>query len=246
MKQAAYGNYFKPGILLSHSHPSPPPQNEISARLEDIRQQKLIPTVKEFWTRLQKWADDGDEEFVSYASARLYHYDRTPPIAYLLRVSRVFSVSLWWLATGEGEPDATTRRGSLRSFEVRPGDEVRGKLIWRKSKEELETLQGRTRYLTFTFWASENAVRRMNPPSGVSQIVLAYARALLEQRPEDAPDPTIEAVHALLEEKFATPIALARRKKVASGAVMAAFLSTAAALYLETFTPAEKKPDGQA
>ena len=43
-----------------------------------------------------------EEGRVSYEAARNYHFDRDPPVSYLIRVSKIFNVSLEWLATEVG------------------------------------------------------------------------------------------------------------------------------------------------
>lgn len=60
--------------------------------------------MKAFWGRLVEEAGLD----LSYASARTYHYDRTPPLSYIIAVSQTFDVSLEWLAVG-GSDLATER-----------------------------------------------------------------------------------------------------------------------------------------
>lgn len=105
------------------AQPKPAPTNEISARLEQIRDVNGI-TLKEFVERLNMPLDEGDTFVANYSSARYYHYDREPPAPYLARVADVFGARLEWLITGRGEP--TEMEAALREPEPdRPHQGVR-------------------------------------------------------------------------------------------------------------------------
>ena len=83
------------------ARPAPPPKRDISRRLEEVRAHTGYPSLRSFWARLaEDWTDE--KARVSYEAARNYHYDRDPPVSYLVRVSEVFNVSLEYLATGLG------------------------------------------------------------------------------------------------------------------------------------------------
>ena len=75
------------------------PETQTANRLEFIRSKVQCDTLRDFWRELTK----GDYR-VSYEAVRNYHYDREPPVDYLVQVSSVFDVNLRWLATGDGQP----------------------------------------------------------------------------------------------------------------------------------------------
>lgn len=103
-------------MTTSRSHPDPKAKDPVSDRLEHIRHKHGL-TRRAFWLRLGEETDegrkvtwvgaDGVREQASYSSVRYYHYDRTPPLSYLLRVSEVFNVKLTWLASGVGPKHRT-------------------------------------------------------------------------------------------------------------------------------------------
>lgn len=79
----------------------------ISKRLEAVRELHGI-SLAEFRKQLY----EGHGESYSYQTIQNYHYDREPPVRYLVRVADIFGVSLIQLATGkeerslfQGEPD---------------------------------------------------------------------------------------------------------------------------------------------
>lgn len=84
-------------VNLHRSSSSPP---KLAVRLEYVRREAQSRTLKDFWRRL---TGDGSYD-ISYEAVRNYHSHRDPPVDYLVQVSRVFGVSLKWLATGEGNP----------------------------------------------------------------------------------------------------------------------------------------------
>ena len=81
--------------------PAPPAVTPISRRLEALQKQENIPSLKDFWRELGGEEGSG----VGYEAVRNYHYDRDPPVSYLVAVTRRFpAYRLEWLATGEGKP----------------------------------------------------------------------------------------------------------------------------------------------
>lgn len=75
------------------------PETRTAGRLEFVRSKVQCTTLREFWRELTK----KDYE-ISYEAVRNYHYDREPPVDYLVQVSTIFDVNLRWLATGDGQP----------------------------------------------------------------------------------------------------------------------------------------------
>ena len=81
--------------------PAPAAVTPISRRLEALQEQERIPSLKDFWRELGEEEGSG----VGYEAVRNYHYDRDPPVSYLVAVVRRFpAYRLEWLATGEGKP----------------------------------------------------------------------------------------------------------------------------------------------
>lgn len=217
--------FHQPGVLLSLSQPSPAPRHPISRRLEDIRKRAGIPSVKDFWKRLEEAGPEG-ESFVSYASARLYHYDRTPSIEYLLRVVRVFGASLWSLATGEDEQPPTG------SASADPGGST---ISFRATKASLALVE--------TTMLAHQAAHRLDVPFGAREIVVNYAVQVffwlrIGSNP-DSPPISLSEVEEFLREGFAFPLELSGSGTGTYGEVMAAFSSTAATLYLRAWAGSE-------
>lgn len=75
------------------------PETDTAGRLEFVRSKVQCNTLRDFWRELTR----GEYE-ISYEAIRNYHYDREPPVDYLVQVSNVFDVNLRWLATGAGQP----------------------------------------------------------------------------------------------------------------------------------------------
>lgn len=75
------------------------PETKTASRLEFVRTKVQCTTLREFWRELTKADYD-----ISYEAVRNYHYDREPPVDYLVQVSTTFDVNLTWLATGQGQP----------------------------------------------------------------------------------------------------------------------------------------------
>jgi len=71
------------------------PDPGLPHRLEQVRKEAGL-SLKDFWKEV------GGEKVCSYQSAQNYHYDREPPVAYLVAVSRSFRVTVEWLATETG------------------------------------------------------------------------------------------------------------------------------------------------
>ena len=71
------------------------PDPGLPHRLERVRKETHL-SLNEFWKEL------GGEEVCSYQSAQNYHYDRDPPVAYLVAVSKSFGATVEWLATETG------------------------------------------------------------------------------------------------------------------------------------------------
>jgi hypothetical protein len=85
-------------------HPAPAPKIPLAERLEAVRQDNGVRSLKDFWKALggQQGARCG------YEAVRKYHYDQPAPASYLTRVCEVFrSVNPGWLLTGDG----SKRRG---------------------------------------------------------------------------------------------------------------------------------------
>lgn len=80
--------------------PADAPSTGTAERLEKVRQQRGVPTVRAFVDRL----NEGQDFEVKYDTARRYHRDRRPSLRYVVEVARVYDVNLEWLATGEGDP----------------------------------------------------------------------------------------------------------------------------------------------
>lgn len=81
--------------------PAPEPKGEISKRLEKVREDRNIPSLKDFWRTLGEENGCG----VGYEAVRNYHYDRDPPASYLARVVEVWpQYRLEWLVRGEEPP----------------------------------------------------------------------------------------------------------------------------------------------
>jgi hypothetical protein len=83
---------------------------DIARRLEQVRKQQPGELdLKGFWREVRAKGEElgRKRDVPSYASVRLYHEDRTPPIAYLVLVSQAFGVSLEWLATGQTAEEET-------------------------------------------------------------------------------------------------------------------------------------------
>lgn len=81
-------------------------RNPYSERLEYVRREiAKIDDMRNFWRALGYGEMDPDDpEYISYESARRYHRDRTPPVDYLVRVSRRFpAATIEFLTTGELE-----------------------------------------------------------------------------------------------------------------------------------------------
>lgn len=95
---------------MTNGAPDPDPKTGIAHRLESVRRQTGYEhSLRAFWRRLTEGWDD--ENAVSYEAVRRYHYNREPPISYLVRVVEVFpQYSLAWLATGEEEALESSRR----------------------------------------------------------------------------------------------------------------------------------------
>lgn len=82
---------------------------QVPRRLEMLRAAKGFRTIREFWMHLGGSAQvygDGDRlRSYSLQSARRYHYDREPPMAYMRRVWSTFpEVDRSWLV-GEAPID---------------------------------------------------------------------------------------------------------------------------------------------
>jgi hypothetical protein len=118
------------------ARPAPPPKTETAKRLEHVRTQNGLPSLRSFWQRLQ----DGWEDGASYEAVRGYHWNREPPAAYLARVAQVFGVRLEWLITGTGPQ--TNLDAALLDLVERPPDAMRqalsGKLDWLRLSPGLE------------------------------------------------------------------------------------------------------------
>ncbi|MGI9628452.1 MAG: hypothetical protein ACR2QM_16585, partial [Longimicrobiales bacterium] len=65
------------------------PETQTASRLEFIRSKVHCSTLREFWRELTK-----DDYEISYEAVRNYHYDREPPVDYLVQVSTAFDVNL--------------------------------------------------------------------------------------------------------------------------------------------------------
>ena len=74
----------------------------VASRLEAVRVSRSIESLRAFHgVMLRGWDDP-----LSYEAARKYHYQgREPSVRYLVRVSDVFNVDLYWLATGKARRD---------------------------------------------------------------------------------------------------------------------------------------------
>lgn len=84
------------------SQPDPAPQTPYAERLEQLRKSlRSGPNKKAFWRQLKDKAEELGWKVPSYASVRVYHYDRAPTVDYLKLVSATFGESLEYLATGE-------------------------------------------------------------------------------------------------------------------------------------------------
>ena len=97
-KSPYHGTYR---LMRRPSRPAPAPKTAMGRRLEEVRAHTGYPSLRSFWARLDEGWEEEDGR-VSYEAARNYHYDRAPPVSYLVRVSDVFNVSLEWLATEKG------------------------------------------------------------------------------------------------------------------------------------------------
>jgi hypothetical protein len=106
--------------------PKPPePETELAKRLEYVRTDAGIPSLRQFREALRKSTDlpesgivPTDQEgkyLVSYEAVRNYHYDRAPPIHYLLQVAEAFSLNLDWVATGRPPIRRTTSKPESRT-----------------------------------------------------------------------------------------------------------------------------------
>jgi len=71
------------------------PDSGLPYRLERVRKEAGL-SLKDFWKEV------GSGKVCSYQSAQNYHYDREPPVGYLVAVSRSFGVTVEWLTTETG------------------------------------------------------------------------------------------------------------------------------------------------
>lgn len=102
------------------------PKGAIAGRLEHVRALHGVATLKDFHQRV-KDAAYSDEAVPSYAAVRTYHFDRDPPVSYLVLVSRAFDVSLRYLAQGvEGRTAVATTADPL-SLAERLGAAIRSR-----------------------------------------------------------------------------------------------------------------------
>jgi len=84
------------------------PTDEIARRLEAVRKREGC-SLAEFVRRLNDHGYD-----VSYQAAQNYHFDRPPPIDYLVAVSEVFpAANLEYLATGRRETSLPSGLGAF-------------------------------------------------------------------------------------------------------------------------------------
>ena len=169
-------------------------------RLEQVRSFFGVPDRKAFLRRVAEVAREGDD-VPSYASVRTYHFERDPPVTYLVLVSRAFGVSLEWLATGEGP---MIPRSATREYFERKGaleDPQQGQVIRR-----------RVPLITASTLAA----------FGVGEdVMVALVRGLALAQPEGSPAPTDQDVAFLAERVgFAVYGLLGALRRDAPGHVM--------------------------
>lgn len=97
------------------------PETETAQRLEFVRSNVQCTTLRDFWREL---TSDGEYQ-ISYEAVRNYHYDREPPVEYLVQVAKVFDVDLQWLATGQGQPWGSGEAPGEAAAEAAAADSMR-------------------------------------------------------------------------------------------------------------------------
>ena len=133
----------------AHFNPKPAPEGLISGRLERVRERFEVPSVRAFWVAIvglhtneagadaYTWEHSKRRGYprVSYEAARTYHYDRDPPVEYLVRVSGVYGVRLEWLAgfdqgemTDGDERLRMAEEGLMPSPEEQPLDFIQARI----------------------------------------------------------------------------------------------------------------------
>ena len=124
---------------VASAQSGPAPKTPEAKRLEHVRKIRGVRSLSEFWRRLVKKRTPDDSFSVSYAAARNYHYDRSPPASYLVRVAEVYDIRLSWLLTGDGEPtemDEIIKSGRKSAEdEIMPIDEERERVVTERLRE---------------------------------------------------------------------------------------------------------------
>ncbi len=112
--------------------------NELSARLEQVREEKGFSTLKDFWRQLI----EGDQYEVSYEAVRNYHFNRQPPVAYLARVADVFGYRLEWLIKGEEPRTVEEQKRELEAKVIDLARDLSEEPLAEYVEEYLEKLRG--------------------------------------------------------------------------------------------------------
>lgn len=193
---------------------APKPVTQMARRLEAVRERAGIPSLRAFHAKLVEGRREEDgREFVegwkdkdgrvSYEAVRNYHYDREAPVAYLVRVAKVFGVRLPYLVANDGamtneEEQAATDAEGVATAVVAGGanhlirsiNEELGTKYWQEAIELRDSVLAgwaraggmiamHPRYMPY--WVSPLAAvcqRLKLDPTHVGEVLLAPLRAL--------------------------------------------------------------------
>ena len=140
----------------------PAPKTPEAKRLEHVRKIRGVRSLSEFWRRLVKEQEDGDSFSVSYAAARNYHYDRSPPAAYLVRVAEVYDIRLSWLLTGDGEPtemdELIRREREVAEGELTPIEKATERIVTDRLRSEFVLYDELAAYAKTMVWQAITVV----------------------------------------------------------------------------------------